>query len=102
ITSAMSGTPFSIVQGTAPAMNNTGSGQYPNQLISQITILGGIGVGHPYFTNTVAGLATTDPRYCAANCAWGVETGNKFGSVGRNTLRGPAFFNTDLGLFRTF
>jgi hypothetical protein len=92
----MSGTPFSIVQGTAPAMNNTGSGQYPNLLASSITIFGGIGVGNPYFDRTVLGVN------CTTGCAWAPETGNRFGNVGRNILRGPSFFNTDLGLFKTF
>ena len=29
-------------------------------------------------------------------------TGARFGTVGRNTMRGPGVVNTDLSLFRTF
>jgi len=39
---------------------------------------------------------------CTANCAWAPETAARFGSVGRNTLRGPGFFETDASIFRTF
>jgi hypothetical protein len=39
---------------------------------------------------------------CASNCAWAPETGARFGNVGRNTLRGPGFFETDLSVYRTF
>jgi hypothetical protein len=95
IISMMSGTPFSIVQGTAPNLQAGGSGQYPNQLIQNIAILHGIGVGNPYFDRTVLGIN------CSSNCAWMPETGARFGNAGRNNLRGPAFFNVDMGVFKT-
>ena len=43
-------------------------------------------MGNPYFDTT----------------AYAPEAGARFGSAGRNNLRGPRFFNVDLGLFRTF
>ena len=80
----------------------------PNQINPDIRILGGIGLpsqrgaaAGPYFDNTVLGL-TIQGVNCAANCAWAPETGARFGSEGRNTLRGPGYFETDLGIFRTF
>lgn len=94
--SAMSGSPFNVVQGTAPNLLASGSGQYPNQIASEINILGGIGAGNPYFDRTVFGVN------CTANCAWAAETGARFGNAGRNNLIGPAFYNVDAGLFKNF
>jgi hypothetical protein len=95
----MSGIPFYVIQGSAPNLLAGGSAQVPNQT-GAVQILGGIGTASqvgaaaagPYFTNTV----------CAAGCAWATETGARFGSGGRNNLRGPSFFETDLGIYRTF
>ncbi len=95
--SVMSGTPFYVVQNTAPNLNAAGSQQVPNQLVSEIRYLNGIGPGRPYFDNTI--LA---PNLCTSNCAWASENGARFGSAGRNNLRGPGFKNLDLSLFRTF
>jgi hypothetical protein len=75
----------------------------PKQLNPTINTIGGIGTtaqrgssGGPYFDNTVLGVN------CTTNCAWAPETGARFGTVGRNTLRGPGFFETDLSIYRTF
>lgn len=94
--SVMSGTPFYVVQNTAPGLNAAGSGQVPNQLASEIQYTNGIGLGNPYFANTILGVN------CTSNCAWAPENGARFGSAGRNNLRGPGFKNLDLSLFRTF
>ena len=91
----MSGSPFYVVQGTAPNLQALGSGQVPNQVAPEISIPGGIGVGNPYFDRSVLGIN------CTSGCAWAPETGAKFGNAGRNNLRGPAFFNIDLGVFKT-
>ena len=108
VMSIMSGLPFSVIQGSAPNLLAAGSGQYPNQISPVIRILGGVGLpsqrgaaAGPYFDNTVQGL-TIQGVNCASNCAWAPETGARFGSVGRNTLRGPGFFETDLSVYRTF
>jgi hypothetical protein len=39
---------------------------------------------------------------CTANCAWALENGARFGSGGRNNLRGPDFFEIDTTIYRTF
>jgi outer membrane receptor protein involved in Fe transport len=83
--SVMSGTPFYVVQNTAPNLNAAGSQQVPNQ-ISAVRYLNGIGLGNRYFDTT----------------AYAAETGARFGNAGRNNLRGPGFKNLDLSLFRTF
>jgi hypothetical protein len=107
VMSVMSGLPFSVIQGTAPNLRAGGSAQVPNQINPDIRTLGGIGLpsqrggaAGPYFDNTVLGF-TIQGVNCAANCAWGPENGARFGGVGRNTLRGPGFFETDLSIYRT-
>jgi Carboxypeptidase regulatory-like domain/TonB dependent receptor-like, beta-barrel len=108
VASVMSGIPIYVVQGSAPNLLAGGSAQVPNQLISDITILGGIGTaaqrgaaGGPWFLNTVQGL-TIQGVTCTTGCAWAAETGAQFGNTRRNNLRGPGFFETDLSIFRTF
>lgn len=52
----------------------------------EVQILGGHGVGSPYF-DPLAFKAVTDVR---------------FGTSGRNIIRGPGLFNLDGSIFRTF
>jgi hypothetical protein len=104
VMSIMSGLPIYVIQGSAPNLLAGGSAQVPNQLNPTIRILEGVGTAAQrgaasagvWFDNTVLGVN------CTSNCAWAPETGARFGTVGRNTLRGPGFFETDLSLFRTF
>jgi hypothetical protein len=90
--SMLSGAPFYIVQGTAPNLLAGGSGQVPNQ-VGPVTMIGGIG--------TVAQRGTKSAKWFDTT-AFVAENGAKFGNVGRNTLRGPGFFELDFGVFRTF
>ncbi|HZS03604.1 MAG TPA: TonB-dependent receptor [Blastocatellia bacterium] len=108
VMSITSGLPIYIIQGSAPNLLAGGSAQVPNQLNPDIRILGGIGTASqrgtaagPWFDNTVQGL-TIQGVSCTSNCAWAPENGARFGTVGRNTLRGPGFFETDASIFRTF
>lgn len=108
VASIMTGIPIYVVQGSAPNLLAGGSGQVPNQLISNIAILGGIGTpaqrgaaAGPWFVNTVQGL-TIQGISCTSGCAWAQETGAQFGNTVRNNLRGPGFFETDLSIYRTF
>jgi hypothetical protein len=103
VVSVMSGLPIYVIQGSAPNLLAGGSAQVPNQLNPTIAVAGGVGTvaqrgssAGVWFDNTVLGVN------CTANCAWAPETGARFGTVGRNTLRGPGFFETDLSIFRTF
>jgi hypothetical protein len=85
ILSRTSGTPFTVgTSGTS--VNAPGNTQTADQLLSSVSILGGHGVGQPYF----------DPN------AFGPVTGVRFGTSGRNLLRGPGVFNLDGSLFRNF
>jgi hypothetical protein len=108
VASLMSGIPIYVIQGSAPNLLAGGSAQVPNQLIPDIQILGGVGTAAqrgaaagPYFDNRVQGF-TIQGIACASGCAWAPETRALFGGVGRNTLRGPGFFETNLSIFRAF
>jgi hypothetical protein len=85
ILSEMSGTPFTV--GTAgTSVNSPGNTQTADQVLPTVAILGGHGVGQPYF----------DPN------AFAPVTAVRFGNSGRNILRGPGSFNLDASLFRNF
>ena len=86
----MSGTPFSIVQGNAGNLQAGGSGQVPDRVKDRVEILGGIGRGNPWFDTSA---------FQQVNIPAGQE--QRFGNVHRNSMRGPGFYNVDLGLFRT-
>jgi hypothetical protein len=82
---AVSGTPFSIT--AAPAsLNAPGSPQRADQIKDKVVILGGTGLGDPYFDVT----------------AFRPVTEARFGTAGFNTLRGPGMANLDASIFRTF
>jgi hypothetical protein len=83
--SAYTGLPFTVTASSASlnAPNNT---QTADQVLPVVAQLGGIGPGNPYY----------DPT------AYAPVTAVRFGTSGRNTLRAPAIFNTNLSMFRTF
>ena len=85
ILSRMSGTPFTV--GTAnTSVDSPGNTQTADQVNPTVKILGGHGRNESYF----------DPN------AFAPVTAVRFGSTGRNILRGPGFFNTDASVFRNF
>ncbi len=81
---AFSGRPFMV---TAPgqSLNAAGSTQTAEQINPTVRKLGGIGPGNPFYDVTAFAAPT-----CTA-C---------FGSSGRNILRRPRAFASDLGLFK--
>jgi hypothetical protein len=83
--SAYSGLPFTVTASNASlnAPNNT---QTADQVLPEVSLLGGIGVGNPYY----------DPN------AYAPVTAVRFGTSGRNALRAPPVFNANMNLFRTF
>jgi hypothetical protein len=83
--SRLSGTPFTVAT-AGTSVNAPGNTQTADQIVDHVQILGGHGVGQPYF----------DPN------AFAPVTAVRFGNTGRNILRGPGFFNVDASLFRTF
>jgi hypothetical protein len=90
VMSLMSGAPISIVQNSALNLNAGGSGQFPDQVKPNVEIRGGVGVGNEYFDRSA---------YAAVNIP--ADQPQRFGNAGRNPIRGPGFWNVDLGLFRT-
>jgi len=85
IFSKLSGTPFTVTS-SGTSLNAPGNTQTADQVLPEVAILGGVGRGASYF----------DPNAFAA------VTGVRFGSSGRNILRGPGLVNLDASLFRDF
>src|SRR5262249_22906679 len=86
IMSAYTGTPFTVTDSTAtnaPALSNT---QTANQ-VGPVVKIGDVGPGTRYY----------DPSSFAS-----VGVINTFGSMGRNDIRNPGVWNTDLTIARTF
>jgi hypothetical protein len=84
LVSAFTGTPFTV-SASGASLNARGNGQTAD-LVGTITKLGGIGAGDPYYDTS----------------AWARITEVRFGNTGRNTVRGPGWWNIDLSLFRQF
>jgi hypothetical protein len=92
ILNAVQGRPFTVVADAGSCACPSGGSQTPD-LIGKSTKLGGIG------TTTLTG---TDNRFFDPT-AFRLVTGTaRFGSAGRNILRGPGFGNLDVSLLRTF
>jgi hypothetical protein len=85
VLSATSGTPFTVTS-AATSLNAPGNTQTADQVKDTVAILGGVGRGNSYF----------DPT------AFVPVTAVRFGTGGRNNLRGPGLFNIDASLFRDF
>jgi hypothetical protein len=85
LTSFMTGTPVRVTS-DGGSLRLPGSTQRADQVKENVARLEGIGRGNPYF-DPFAFERVLEPR---------------FGTAGFNSLRGPNFFNTDLGLFRKF
>lgn len=91
IASIQSGLPITIVQSNAFNLNALGSGQVPDQVKQEVAILGGIGGGNQYFDRSA---------FAVVNIPTGQQ--QRFGTAGRNNIRGPKYYNVDAGVFRTF
>ena len=99
IWTTMSGTPIYIVQGTGFNLNAPGSAQIPDLIAGTVETYpdnlkgrppaGDNGNGYQYFDRSA---------YAVVNIPAGQP--QRFGTSPRNTVRGPGFWNVDLGLFR--
>jgi hypothetical protein len=85
IFSAYSGTPFTVTASSA-SLNAPGESQTADQVRGSVAKLGGIGSTSPYY----------DPSAFAA------VSQVRYGTSGRNILRGPGLVNVDASLFRNF
>jgi hypothetical protein len=84
--SAFTGTPINVTADGTSVAAGPDNAQSADQVKSTVQYLGGIGAGHPFY----------DPT------AFAPVTAVRFGNAGRNSLRGPGVFNTDLSLSRDF
>jgi hypothetical protein len=84
--SRMSGIPINVT-GSASSLNAPGNTQFADQLVKKVPILGGHDKFHPYFSTA----AFADPTGPA-----------RFGTAGKNSIRGPGFFNLAMSASRTF
>ena len=82
---AYSGTPFTI-SASGTELNAPGNSQTADQVKPEVKVIGEIGPNKMWF----------DPL------AFRQPTGVRFGTTGRNIIRGPGIVNLDLSLFRTF
>ncbi len=85
IFSAYTGVPFNVTSSGA-SLNAPGNTQTADQVLPEVRKLGGIGATSPWF-DPAAFRAVTEVRY---------------GTTGRNILRGPGVVNCDVGVSRTF
>ena len=85
VMSAYTGTPFTV--GDTQALNAPDNTQTANQVNPVVNRIGAVGPG---------------TRYYDINAFASVPTINTFGSTGRNILRNPGLWNTDLNITREF
>lgn len=85
VLSRMSGTPFSVTS-SGTSVNAPGNTQTADLVLPTVAILGGHGPNSPYF-NPLAFAPVSAVR---------------FGTSGRDIVRGPGFFNLDASVFRDF
>lgn len=85
ILSRESGLPFTVTSSGA-SVNAPGNQQTADQVLPAVDILGGHGPGAPYFEPSAFAPVKTV----------------RFGTTGRNLLRGPGFFDLDASLARDF
>jgi hypothetical protein len=102
IMSRYSGIPLTVTSSTNAA-NAPGSTGTPD-LVGPIIILGHVQAFNPA-TGRFANCALNDPncQYFQVSSFAAVPAGQvRYGSAGRNILRGPGFFDLDTGLLRNF
>jgi hypothetical protein len=88
ILSRESGTPFTVGS-SGSSVNAPGNTQTANQILPNVTILGGHGIG-------ANGASYFNPL------AFAPVTTVNFGNSGRDILRGPGVFNVNASIFRNF
>jgi Carboxypeptidase regulatory-like domain/TonB dependent receptor len=91
-----SGNPLTITGG--PAINAPGNAQTPD-IVAPISIIGG--VGNVLATGTSCAPTDLSCHYFDPS-SFRPGPAGRFGTAGRNILRGPGFFNLDASIFRDF
>lgn len=91
-----SGTPFTVTASSS-SLNASGNTQFADQLVQHAQILGGHDSAHPYFnTANFADPLVAEKAINPTNLPY------RFGTAGRNSVRGPGLFNLSASLARTF
>src|SRR5205085_4470162 len=85
IFAAYMGRPYTL-SASGSSLNMPGNAQTPDLVKPEVAKLGLVGDDGTWFDTT----------------AFARPTGARFGTVGRNTMRGPGVINMDLSLYRTF
>jgi hypothetical protein len=94
----LSGTPLTLTGGGS-SLNAPGNTETVDQ-VGPSTIVGGIG---PITGQPACPATTLSCHYFDPSAFTGVPTGQvRFGTTGRDILRGPGMFNLDASLFRDF
>jgi len=93
VLSRYSGTPFNVTS-SGSSCNCPGNTQTADQVLPTVSILGGHGPNSPYFNplafSAVTATDTSNP------------TAVRFGTTGRNIVRGPGFFYLSASMARDF
>jgi hypothetical protein len=96
--SRLSGTPFTVTDNSgASNLNAPGNQQTPNQ-VSAVHLTG----AKPYQNPSNCATGNTACSYFTTSSFVAVTTAATFGNVGRNTIRGPGYFDIDANLTRNF
>ncbi|MGA7339563.1 MAG: hypothetical protein WBX18_03120, partial [Terracidiphilus sp.] len=104
--SRASGTPFTIT-GSASSLSANGSTQLGDVVSKSNLILGGHDAKHPYFNPadfadpSVAQKAASGGSSCSTSTP-ALDALCRFGTAGRNSVRGPGLFNLSTSVSRTF
>jgi hypothetical protein len=97
-----SGTPFEITgSGGSLGPNTSGSTQFGDVLSKTNMVLGGHNSTHPYL-NTANFADPSVAEATLGGCSAANSTVCRFGTAGRNSVRGPGLFNLSLSVARTF
>jgi Carboxypeptidase regulatory-like domain len=92
VISKFSGIPFTVTS-SGSTLNAPGNAQTADLIKPTVEVFGNNGPGQKYFDVTAFRAVGSDPD---------VNNRARFGTAGRNILRGPTRFQWDFGLFRQF
>jgi hypothetical protein len=101
-----SGTPFTVT-GSASSLSANGSTQFADVLSKSNLILGGHDTHHAYFNPADFQDPSTTQKALSGGSPCGTSTPAlvalcRFGTAGRNSVRGPGLFNLSASVARTF
>jgi hypothetical protein len=106
VLSRESGTPFTVT-GSASSLSANGSTQFADVLSKSNLILGGHDSKHPYFNPADFQDPSTTQKAVSGGSSCATSTATlaalcRFGTAGRNSVRGPGLFNLSTSVSRTF